>query len=332
MKQEQKKRPMVIDALNCSNWDRELFEELRAGGVSCINITCAVWENARETLGKLTKWYGLFREHSDLIMPVYSGSDIQEAHARGKTGIILGFQNASPIENDLSLVEVFHRLGVRVIQLTYNNQNHIGGSCYEARDSGLSRFGREVVREMNRLGVVIDLSHVGERTSLDAIEASTRPVAITHSDPYAFHPSKRNKSNHLLKVLAEQGGILGSSLYPHFIGGNQTTLEAYCEMIARTVDLMGIDHVGIGSDLVRKQTSQYLNWLRMGRWTQTVDYGPGSADQPGWPPWQEWFQSPLDFPRLAQGLRATGFSEAETAKIMGENWQRFFSEAFSLSS
>ena len=321
-------RPIIIDALNCSNWDRELFEELRAGGVSCMNVTCAVWETARETLNHLTQWYHFFREHSDLIMQVQSGSDIEKAHAAGKTGVILGFQNASPIENDLSLVELFHRLGVRVIQLTYNNQNHIGSSCYEAHDSGLSRFGREVVYEMNRLGIVIDLSHVGERTSLHAIELSSRPVAITHANPYSFHPSKRNKSDQLLKTVAEHKGILGCSLYPHFIGGNQTTLDQFCDLIAYAVELMGIDHVGIGSDLVRKQTQQYLNWLRMGRWTYSVDYGPGSADQPGWPRWQEWFQSPVDFPHLAEGLRVKGFSQEEIAKIMGENWLRFFKEGF----
>ena len=321
-------RPIIIDALNCSNWDRELFEELRAGGVSCMNVTCAVWETARETLNHLTQWYHFFREHRDLIMQVQSGSDIEKAHAAGKTGVILGFQNASPIENDLSLVELFHRLGVRVIQLTYNNQNHIGSSCYEAHDSGLSRFGREVVYEMNRLGIVIDLSHVGERTSLHAIELSSRPVAITHANPYSFHPSKRNKSDQLLKTVAEHKGMLGCSLYPHFIGGNQTTLDQFCDLIAYAVELMGIDHVGIGSDLVRKQTQQYLNWLRMGRWTYSVDYGPGSADQPGWPRWQEWFQSPVDFPHLAEGLRVKGFSQEEIAKIMGENWLRFFKEGF----
>ena len=133
-------RPIIIDALNCSNWDRELFEELHAGGVTCINVTCAVWETARETLNHMTQWYQFFRDHSDLLMHVQTGSDIEKAHAAGKTGVILGFQNASPIENDLSFVELFHRLGVRVIQLTYNNQNHIGSSCYEAHDSGLSRF------------------------------------------------------------------------------------------------------------------------------------------------------------------------------------------------
>ncbi|MDX1524003.1 MAG: dipeptidase [Anaerolineae bacterium] len=320
--------PIIIDALQCSNWDRELFEELRAGGVSCVHVTCAVWEGARATLENLSQWYRYFRDHSDLLRPVYSGRDIQTAVEQGQTGVILGFQNSSPLEGDLGLVEVFHRLGVRVIQLTYNNQSLLGAGCYEASDAGLTRFGREVIGEMNRLGIIVDLSHVGPQTTLDAIQFSQRPVAVTHANPASFHPIKRNKSDEVLIALAQNGGVLGCSLYPHLIGGREVTRQAFCEMIARTVDLMGIDHVGIGSDSVRKCTQDDLNYLRMGRWTRTVDYGPGRADQAGWPEWQSWFQSPLDFPNLVAGLRAVGFSEAETAKIMGENWLRFFSQGF----
>ncbi|MEM7343645.1 MAG: membrane dipeptidase, partial [Chloroflexota bacterium] len=150
----------------------------------------------------------------------------------------------------------------------------------------------------------------------------------THANPASFHPVQRNKSDHLLKALADSGGILGCSLYPFLIGGRDVTLEAFCDMMARTVDLMGVDQVGIGSDLVRKCTDDYLAWMRMGRWTQGVDYGAGGVGQTSWPLWQDWFQSPVDFPTLATGLRTKGFSEEETAKLMGENWLRFFDEAF----
>ncbi len=319
---------LTIDALQCSNWNRELFEELRAGDVTCVHVTCAVWENARATLDNLSQWYRWLQQNSDILQPVYQGSDIEQAQAEQKTGVILGFQNASPLENDLGLVEVFHRLGVRVIQLTYNNQNPLGSSCYEANDSGLARFGREVIREMNRLGMIIDLSHVGEKTSLGAIEASERPVAITHANPNAIFASKRNKSDTLLKALTERGGLLGCSLYPHFIGGNDTSLRSFCEMIAYAVELMGIDQVGFGSDSVRKCTPADLNWLRMGRWTHAVDYGPSATGITDWPEWQSWFQSPADFPNIAQGLREIGFSDEEVGKLMGGNWYRFFNEGF----
>ncbi|MEZ4511724.1 MAG: membrane dipeptidase [Chloroflexota bacterium] len=317
---------MIIDALQTSNWDRELFLELRAGGVDCVHVTVAVWESARETLSQIHRWYGWFREHDDLIVQATSAREIVVAREGGKTAVILGFQNSSPFEDDLGLVEVFYRLGVRVVQLTYNNQSLLGAGCYEPHDGGLTRYGKEVVRELNRLGMVVDLSHVGEQTTLDAIEFSRQPVAVTHANPKFLHNIPRNKSDRVLRALAERGGMFGCSLYPHLIGGRQVTLTQYTGMIARLADMIGVNHIGFGSDAVRKCTPDYLNWLRMGRWTQTADFGPGSAANPGWPEWQAWFQTPADYPELRQGLRDQGFSEGETAQIMGGNWLRFFGE------
>ncbi|MEM7113787.1 MAG: membrane dipeptidase [Chloroflexota bacterium] len=319
---------MLIDALQTSNWDREIFAELRTGGVDCIHVTCAVWEGARETLSQIHQWYRWEREHDDLIVLAASAAEIVSAKEGGKTAVILGFQNASPFEDDLGLVEVFYRLGVRIVQLTYNNYSLLGAGCYEPNDGGLTRYGKEVVREMNRLGMLVDLSHVGEQTSLDAVEHSLQPVAVTHSNPKFLHDIVRNKSDRLMKAVVERGGMMGCSLYPHLIGGRQVTLKQYTEMLARLADMVGVDHIGFGSDAVRKCTPEYLNWLRMGRWTHTVDYGPGSASNPGWPEWQEWFQSPADYPKLWQGILAQGFSEAETAKLMGGNWLRLFGEVF----
>ena len=314
-----------IDALHVSNWDRELFEELRAGDLMCVHVTCAIWEDTGEALQDLGRWNRKFQEHADLILPVRSGADLEFAKAKGRTGIILGFQNTSPIEDKFAFVELFHTLGVKIMQLTYNNQNLIGGSCYEPSDSGLSRFGQLIVREMNRLGMIIDLSHVGERTSLDAIEASSRPVAITHANPYSFCAHPRNKSDKVLKALAVNGGVLGCAIIPDLSGGSEVALSSWCEMIARTVDLMGIDHIGIGSDSVRKCTDETIAWMRMGRWSPVMDYDPGPAV---WHRWPEWFQTPADFPNLAAGLLKQGFHRDEVAAIMGGNWLRFFSEGF----
>ncbi len=319
---------MIIDALNCSNWSRELFQELRNADVTCIHVTTAVWENGRETLSQLHKWYRWFRQHNDLIMPVTTGADISQAAKLGKTGVVLGFQGSSPIEDDLGMLELFYKLDVRIMQLTYNNASLLGGGCYEPNDGGLTRFGRETIREMNRLGMLIDLSHVGETTCHQAIDASDRPVSITHANPRFMTDIPRSKSADLLKHLADNEGMLGCSLYPLLIGGREVTCEQWCTMIARTVEIMGVDKVGIGTDLVRNQTPQYLDWLRMGRWTHGVDYGASSKPNRDWPIWQDWFQSSLDFPNIVQGLRDIGFNEAETAQIMGENWHRFFTKAF----
>ncbi|MEM8858609.1 MAG: membrane dipeptidase, partial [Chloroflexota bacterium] len=130
---------MIIDALNCSNWDESLFQEAKTAGVTCAHVTLAVWENARETLSQVDKWYRFFRQSPELIMQVQSAADIRTAEQTGRVGIMLGFQNSSPIEDDLGMVEVFHRLGIRVMQITYNNASLLGSGCYEPNDGGLTR-------------------------------------------------------------------------------------------------------------------------------------------------------------------------------------------------
>ncbi|MEM7797952.1 MAG: membrane dipeptidase [Chloroflexota bacterium] len=319
---------MLIDALNCSNWDQSLFEEACDAGVNGAHVTLAVWENARETLSQISTWLRYFETYSDLILPVKQAADLDLAKKTGRVGIIFGFQNSSPIEDDLGLVEIYAQLGVRVMQLTYNNQTLLGSGCYEAHDGGITRFGREVINEMNRLGMVIDLSHVGEQTTLDAIEISEQPVAVTHSNPKWLSNIPRNKSDDVLSALAANDGMLGCSLYPHLIGGQEVSLKQFCAGIAHAAEIMGSERIGLGTDLVRKCTPAYLNWLRMGRWTHTIDYGAGSADSPGWPEWQAWFKTPYDFPTVAQGLRDIGFSESEVDGIMGENWYSFFKQVW----
>lgn len=318
-------RLIVIDALQSSDWNRTRFEELRAGGLTAVHVTVAFWEDARATLTTLGRWNRWFRDHGDLIQPCLSGADIAAAKRAGRTAIILGAQNASPFEDDLALVEVFHRLGLRIVQLTYNNQSLVGAGCYEAADGGLTRFGRHVVAEMNRLGMVIDLSHVGERTSLDAIEASTRPVSITHANPSWFHDVPRNKSDGVLDALTARGGMLGFSLYPLHIGGSDVALDAVVAMIARAAERFGVAHLGFGTDMCLGWSDAYLAWMRNGRWT--FDDTPAR-----WPAYPAWYASPADFPNLTEGLVRAGFAEADVAAIMGGNWLRFLTEGFAPGS
>lgn len=320
---------VVIDALQYSNWSRAVFEEWRAGGIDAVHVTVAYWETARDTLSRLGAWHQRFRTYADLIRPATSGADILAAKSEGRTAVILGAQNASPIEDDVSLVSVFRAAGLMIMQLTYNNQSLIGAGCYEAEDAGISRFGKQVIAEMNRVGMVIDLSHSAERTSREAIDLSARPVAITHANPKSFHPALRNKSDALLKALAARGGMLGFSLYPlHLRDGSDCSRRAFCEMIARTAELMGIDHIGIGSDTCRNWGEAELVWMRNGRWTLDIDYGEGSAAKPGWPAQPAWFRTPAQMPEIAAGLREVGMSADEVAKVMGGNWLRFFSDGF----
>ncbi|MDT0502311.1 MULTISPECIES: dipeptidase [unclassified Halomonas] len=315
------KQMLTVDGLQYSNWSREIFEQMREGGVDAVHATLVYHETTRETLSRMGEWNRRFEEHADLIMPVRQASDIERARQAGKVGIFLGAQNCSPIEDDVDMVEVMRDLGLLIMQLTYNNQSLLACGCYEAEDSGITRFGRQVIREMNRVGMVIDMSHSGERSTLDAIELSSRPVIISHANPASFHPAKRNKSDTVLKAIAECDGLLGFSAYPfHLRNGSDCTLTEYCEMIARTADLMGVEHLGIGTDLCQNQPTSILDWMRNGRWSKEMDYGEGSAANAGWPKPLAWLRDSRDFPNLIEGLRGVGFAEQEVAGIMGRNW------------
>ncbi|MBK1886216.1 dipeptidase [Marinobacter sp. DY40_1A1] len=312
---------LTIDGLQYSNWSREIFEQMRAGGVSAVHATLVYHENTRETLSRFGDWNRRFEQHSDLIMPVYEAEDIQVAQEAGRIGIFFGAQNCSPIEDDIDMIAVMRRLGLMIMQLTYNNQSLLAAGCYEAEDSGVSRFGRQAIAEMNRVGMIIDMSHSSERSTLDAIELSSRPVIISHANPASFHPAKRNKSDRVLKAISESGGLLGFSVYPfHLKDGPDCTLESFCNMVADTADLMGIDHIGIGTDLCQGQPQSVLDWMRNGRWSKEMDFGEGNKNNAGWPRPLSWFKDNRDFPAIIEGLRQKGFNETEIEKIMGLNW------------
>ncbi len=319
---------ITIDCLQYCNWSRDIFEQMREGGVDAVHVTIAYWENARETLSNIGEWNQLFERHSDLVMPVREVADITRARELGKTGIFFGFQNCSPIEDDISLVEVFNQLGVHIMQLTYNNQSLLGAGCYEEHDAGITRFGKVVIEEMNRVGMIVDMSHSAERSTLEAIELSDRPITISHANPNFFHPALRNKSDRVLKALAESRGMLGLSLYPfHLKNGSSCSLQDFCEMVAKTVEMMGIDRVGIGSDLCLGQDLSVLEWMRNGRWSKQKDYGEGSSQNADWPAQPAWFASSEHFPNISGGLSELGFQQQDIDKVMGGNWFRFLDES-----
>lgn len=318
---------IVVDGLQYSNWSRGIFEQLRDGGVTMVHATIVYHEQIRETLLRIAEWNRHFEMNSDLIMPVRSAADIRLAKQLGKVGVMFGAQNCSPIEDDIGMVEVMRELNLMIMQLTYNNQSLLACGCYEAHDSGVTRFGRQAIKEMNRVGMIVDMSHSGERSTLDAIDISERPIVISHANPSSFHAAKRNKSDQVLKALAESGGLLGFSLYPfHLSNGSDCSLNEFCDMVASTADMMGIDHIGIGTDLCQEQPLSVLEWMRNGRWSKAMDYGEGSKANADWPRPLSWFRDSRDFPNLTQGLLARGFSATEVGKIMGLNWLNFLDE------
>ncbi|MEO0783862.1 MAG: membrane dipeptidase, partial [Pseudomonadota bacterium] len=258
-----------------------------------------------------------------------TGDDIRRAVKEQRTAIFFGFQNPSAIEDDIGLIEICHTLGARFMQLSYNNQSLLATGCYEAEDPGITRMGRQVIKEMNRVGLVVDMSHSADRSTIEAADISERPITITHANLHAWHPARRNKRDDVVRAVVENGGMMGFSLYPHHLqDGTGCTVESFCEMVARAAELFGPEHFGIGSDLCQDQPDSVVEWMRTGRWTKEVDYGEGSPAAPGFPPQPRWFRDNRDFGNIEAGLRAIGFDDAEVAGLMGDNWLAFYDANF----
>jgi len=320
---------MLIDCLQYANWSEKIFHQMREGGVDAVHVTISYHENFRETVLNFEQWNRWFEQYPDLIMKGQWASDIDKARETGRTAIFFGFQNPAPIEDDIGLVEIVHTLGARFMQLTYNNQSLLATGCYEAEDPGITRMGKQVIKEMNRVGLVVDMSHSADRSTIEAAEISERPIVNTHANPHEWQPALRNKKHDVMKAVFDNGGMMGFSVYPHHLKGKgDCTLESFCEMIARTAEKYGTEHLGIGTDLCQDQPDSIVEWMRVGRWSKEIDYGEGSAAAPGFPEMPKWFNDNRDFGNIRNGLSATGMSEAEVNGIMGENWYRFFAENF----
>ena len=312
--------PPRIDALQYAQWSEAVFREMREGGLDAVHATLAYHGNFREAVGLLTGWNRLFARHGDLVVRARTVEDIRRARGDGRTAILLGLQNPAPIEDDLGLVEVWRTLGLSFMQLSYNNQSLLASGHAEEEDRGITRMGREAIAEMTRVGLVIDMSHAGARSTLEAIERAPRPVAVTHANPRSWHDVSRNVPDAVIDALAESGGMLGFSLYPHHMaGGSDCTLEAFCAMVARTAERVGTGALGIGSDLCQGRPDSAVSWMREGRWSRRAGEDTGAA----FPPQPAWFRDNRDFPRLAEGLAAAGFDGEEVGAILGGNWLAF---------
>jgi membrane dipeptidase len=318
---------MIIDGTQYCNWSRAIFEEMRAGGVTAVHVTVTYHEDFRQTVQVISDWNRKFIDHADLIVHATTAELIGAAHAIGRTAIIFGVQNPAPIECDLGMVEILHTLGIRFMQLSYNNQSLLCAGWQEPHDTGITRFGREVIAEMNRLGMVIDMSHSGERSTLEAIDLSARPIAVSHANPSWWRDTARNKSDAVIRALARRGGMFGFSLYPHHLkGGSACTLEDFTAMVRDVADRIGTANIGIGSDLCQGQPDAIVQWMRVGRWTfpgrHSVDAKATFPAQPSW------FQSNRDFGKIRDGLAKAAFNETEIAGILGINWFRFMQDSF----
>lgn len=307
---------IVIDGLIVAKWEPALFEDMRRGGLTAANCTVSIWEGFQDTVNAIVRMNALIDAHPEHLLKVRSTADILRAKCEGRTGIILGFQNATAFEDQLGYVRVFKDLGVGVVQLCYNTQNLVGTGCYE-RDGGLSGFGREVLAEMNRIGILCDLSHVGPNTAREAILASSKPVCYSHCLPSGLKDHPRNKSDAELKFIADHGGFVGVTMFAPFLrNGVRSRIEDYVEAIRYVFKLVGEEQVGIGTDFTQGHDQAFFERLvhDKGYARRLTSFGE--------------IVNPLgirtvgEFPNLTAALLKGGFSPSQVRRIMGENWLR----------
>ena len=310
----------VIDGLVIAKWNRDLFLDMRKGGLTAANCTVSVWEDFQGTIDNIVEVRKLLADNDDLVIPVKTVADIDKAKSVGKTGIILGFQNAYAFEDQLGYIDIFKQLGVGVVQLCYNTQNLVGTGCYE-KDGGLSGFGREVVAEMNRVGMLCDLSHVGSNTSRDVILESTNPVCYSHCLPYGLKAHPRNKTDEELKFIADHGGFVGVTMFTPFLAkGTAATIDDYVEAIEYTMNIVGEDAVGIGTDFTQGQDQAFFDMLTHDKGYARELTQFGEIINP------KGIRTLGDFPNLTETLLRRGHSSRVVEKIMGQNWLRLLTE------
>lgn len=235
-------------------------DAIAASGITAINVTVSA--DFEGSVRNIALWQGEADRYPQLLSIVRRHADIAAAKQNRTLGLMLGFQNTDMIDHDISRLDMFHRLGIRIIQLTYNDRNYVGDGCLEPANGGLSRFGREVVAQMNTLGIAVDLSHCGTQTTADGIAASAKPPLITHSGCREVYRHPRSKEDRELKAMADKGGVVGIYLMP-FIGPGPgpATVEMLMRQIEHAINVCGVDHVGIGSDLSTapiEETPEYL--------------------------------------------------------------------------
>lgn len=308
--------PLVIDSPRYLDWYRE-------GGVTAVAPTVGSTEGARAVLNRLAAWHRLLRDRQDFLL-VRHAHDIETAKRTGRLGIYLHFQGADPIEDNLDLVDLYKSLGVGMIQLTYNVKNHVGDGCEERTDAGLSRFGIKLVQRLNAARVIVDCSHTGLRTSLDAIECSSAPVVLSHSNAASVHATLRNAPNELIDAIAKSDGVIGVVGFPGMVSTSATpTLDQFIAHIHAIVQRVGIDHVALGIDYYPGQSGVASDAEALRGYNEAIQQGIWSAAYP--PPPHRYpvgIETPKTFQNLTRRLLERGYQESEVRKILGENWLR----------
>lgn len=327
-------RAIVIDG--CTFFFEGYNDMLRESGTTAGIYTVALpMDDAADAVARIKDYHALVRRDPDASV-IRTVQDLHDAKAAGRYGVIIGCQNARPMGTDLAWLDVFWQLGLRNLQLTYNERNHVGDGCLEPEDAGLSHLGKRVVREANRLGLTVDLSHASRRTCLQAIEVSERPCIISHGGVDALVPGPRSISDEVIRALAEAGGVMGPTTFPrvNWRGGpRRPSLDDFLDAVDHAVEVAGIDHVSMGTDYAAAPGS-YPQWVIRYLAETYAPYRDGKPARPGLDEvlgdidihdeQLEGFAGVHHLPRLTDGLMRRGYDEASIHKVMGGNLLRVF--------
>ena len=315
--------------------DPSVMDAVRRSGITAVNLTV----NARPSEGttayeatqaRIAAWHAEVEAHPDVFTLVRSVGDIDDAEAAERLGLILGFQDTVPVEDDLSRLDDFHESGLRIVQLTYNVENRIGSGSLVAEDTGLTALGREAVARLDDLGILVDLSHCGPRTTLDGIRASTNPVAITHSGCNAIFRHPRSKDDEALRAMAERGGVVGIYLMPFLNPSGPPTAEDVLAHIEHALDVCGEDHVGIGSDQgivpldVSGDFAERFEQVSAQRSALGI-----AAPREDTVPYVPDLNHPRRLETIASMMESRGQPGAVIEKVIGGNFLRLFGEVWS---
>jgi membrane dipeptidase len=313
--------------------DGKELADIRASGVTALNFTvgavASYSKDYTETVQNIAFWDSEIARHPEALLKITRGAQIDEAKRSGRLGVIYGFQDTTMYGENLDRFDLFHNFGVRIVQLTYNRRNLMGDGCLEPGNAGLSKFARDMVAKMNEHGVLLDLSHCGQRTTHEGIETSTRPVAITHAGCAAVTESPRNKRDEELRLLAERGGVIGIYIMPYLRASGQVMAEDVIKHIEYALKVCGEDHVGIGTDgtISAIDTTPEFKKQFAEEIAQRKKMG---VSAPGENANSYTFALDLNMPnrmeRIATMLSQRGHGDDRIEKVLGGNFARLFRE------
>ncbi len=323
------RQSIVVDCLQASEFNSEYLDLLRKSGLTVVHKTIATNHRPCETIKRISEFMKLISDNEELALTIEKYADIERAKRENKVGIVLGFQNVNPLEGNINLLYAYQKLGIKIIQLSYNERSPAADGCAEPTNCGLSKFGVKLIEYMNKLKMIVDISHVGDRSSLEAIELADH-VICSHANARKLCNNIRNKSDEVIKALAEKDGVIGVNAFPAFVKktkmklGEKPTINDLLDHIDYIVNLVGVRHVGLGLDFID-------NWpIEKHRELTTQPEIWGKPAPSGYYEYPIGIENASKVVNIARGLVARGYSNDEIKLILGENWLRIFRRVMQL--